>query len=405
MRLALLAILVATGCAPAAPTPPPDPEPEPAAPTLPWSGTTAQFADELATLDAQVASLDALAASQPGWTHLQAAAGLHLQRARLSGDWDDYDAAQAQIDVASARAKAPAGPHAVRIALNYSLHRFGSIAADIARLEGRMPRSDAHRSQEAVLRGSLAMSQGDYAAAERELEQAFAIRATPNGLSTLAVLRWQLGDYDTAEGLFIEAGRRYHGVSQEPRAWFHLHLGLMDLDRGLHEDALAHYRDAERELAGSWLVDEHIAEVLTNLGQIDAARALYLDVIERTDGAPEFLDALAGLEADAGNTDRATSLRARALVRWEELLARYPEAAAGHALGHFLETGQHERALAIATSNAAVRPDGEAGTLLAEALLGAGQIEAAQARIDAVIASPYDHPDVHALAARIAQAR
>lgn len=402
MRLVLVLALALTACTTEpAPAPEPAVEPPPEPLVLPWSGTSATWADEMAAIDAQVTSMERLAAEQPGWTHLERAAGLRLQRARLSGDWNDYTAAEALITTAFSRATDPGGPHATRAALNYSVHRFDRVPDDLDALTGRMPRTESRRAQEAVLRGALALTQGDYDGAESELEAAFGLHPTNKGLSTLAVFRWQVGEFDAAEALFIEAAGHDHGVSQEPRAWTHLNLGLLDLDRSRFADALAHYRDAERELSGYWLVDEHIAEALMELGRIDEARALYEDVIGRTGGAPEFLDALAGLEEDAGNLERAQELRADARTAWEDLLARFPAAAAGHAIDHFLETHAHDRALEIATLNHAARPDGPAGLALAEAQLAAGQLDAARATLAAVVASRYDSPAVTELAERL----
>jgi tetratricopeptide (TPR) repeat protein len=365
---------------------------------VPWSGAHADYSDEAAALSQQVDALRARVEGAPEvWIYRQQLAGALLTRARLTGDWDDYERADAELDAALAQPLA--APWSTLASLNYSMHRFDALPELIDRIAGGFPASDHRVADVSQRRGNLALVQGRYEEAGDELGRARDLHATPGSLSSLAVYHWRVGDFVGAEELFVAAAGAYHAPPAEPRAWVHLNLGLLDLDRGRWPEALAHYRDAERELSGYWLVDEHVAEALVLLGETDEAEALYRDVIARTD-APEFMDALSGLLAADGRAEEAASWLAAARERWETALVRFPEAAYGHALSHYLDAGDlPERALELAAANHALRPDGESKVLLARALLALDRADEALPLLEEALASPYESAALHAVAA------
>ena len=397
-----------TAAEPAArePTPGPDkpdkpdkpaPKPRPVATPAP----TKQHADELARIDQEIAATTQRAEAHPqGWLVLERIAGLHLGRARLSGDYDDYAKAEAALERAFTVAGKDAGPHLTRIALNFTLHRLDRVAADLERVEKYAIKTPAERRALRELGAELAFQQGRYADARAGFEAALAAEPEDvTNLARMALLRWKTGDFAGAEDLYGQAlGKRVEG---EPAAWLHLQLGLMDLERGRHDEALAHYRDAAALLAGYWLLDEHIAEILTLQGQTDAALALYADIIARTDN-PEFMDAVAGIHRAAGRTEAAAPLIARADAIYEAQLLRFPEAAYGHALEHFLEFGADpKRAVTLAEANHRTRPNAEAKISLARAYLQAGRKDDARKAIDEALATPWNTADLHAVAAEV----
>jgi len=374
----------------------PEPEPRPVAAPAP----TKQHADELARIDQEIAATTQRAEAHPqGWLVLERIAGLHLGRARLSGDYDDYAKAEAALERAFTVAGKDAGPHLTRIALNFTLHRLDRVAADLERVEKYAIKTPAERRALRELGAELAFQQGRYADARAGFEAALAAEPEDvTNLARMALLRWKTGDFAGAEDLYGQAlGKRVEG---EPAAWLHLQLGLMDLERGRHDEALAHYRDAAALLAGYWLLDEHIAEILTLQGQTDAALALYADIIARTDN-PEFMDAVAGIHRAAGRTEAAAPLIARADAIYEAQLLRFPEAAYGHALEHFLEFGDPKRAVTLAEANHRTRPNAEAKISLARAYLQAGRKDDARKAIDEALATPWNTADLHAVAAEV----
>jgi len=232
-------------------------------------------------------------------------------------------------------------------------------------------------------------------------EAALAADRSLTNLARLAQYRWKTGDFEAAEALYRDALALLRGQPGEEAAWLNLMLGLMDLDRGRHDDALAHYHDAAAALRGYWLVDEHIAEILTLQGKTDEALTLYSDIIARTNN-PEFMDAAAAIHQQAGRAAEAQALVARARAIYEAQLARYPEAAYGHALGHFLDFGDDPvRTVALAEANHRTRPNAEAKISLARAYLATSRIEPARTIIEEALATPWNTADLHATAAEI----
>jgi thioredoxin-like negative regulator of GroEL len=242
---------------------------------------------------------------------------------------------------------------------------------------------------------------GNYEEARQLLEEAAELEQSLGNLSTLALWHWKTGDLETAEALYDAAEETYRGRSTEPRAWLDLQRGLLDLDRGRYREALVHYRDADRDLPGWYLVDEHIAEVVRLLGDREEARSIYLRVVAST-GNPEFMDALADMAKEDGDQAGERAWTRRAREAYEAQLLRFPEAASGHALEHFLDSGERpDRALNIARQNHVNRPNGEAKTLLARAALAAGELGEAQAAVEDALASAWRTADLHAVAADV----
>jgi tetratricopeptide (TPR) repeat protein len=400
---------------PASALPPPQTEPEakkadtkaPAPPKTPKAPTIPTYDGELATMDKTIASTLARAEKVPkSYLVLEQAAGMHLSRARLSGDWNDYARAEEILEKAFT-VREGIGPYAARARFNYTMHRLDRIDADLAKLEKRPAElvADGEEAGLVTLRGEIAFQRGDYDTAEKRYDEALKLDPDNAGaLTAKATFLWKTGAFDEAEALYDRVEAAYHGKSAEPRAWYRLMHGLLDLDRGRYDEALAHYREAEAQLSGWWLVDEHVAEILTLTGKTEEAKALYLDVIERT-GNPEFLDAMAGILKEEGKTDEAAEYVKKARAVYEEQLAKYPEAAYGHALGHFLETGDDPaRALDLAEKNYALRGNGDAATKLAEAHLLAGDAKAAGKLVDKTLKTRWKSADLHVTAASVYEA-
>lgn len=361
-----------------------------------------QHADELAAIDQKLAGLLARADADPkGWITREQAADLYLTRARLSGSYDDYAHAEAQVDRAFAIAGDGLGPFFTRVRLDFTLHRLDRVAADLERIEGWAVLTPADRAALVVARADLAFQRGRYDEARTGFEAALAAREDVTNLARLALYRWKTGEFLAAEDLYHRALALLGAGSGEPGAWLHLQLGLMDLECGRWDDALAHYHDGTGELGGYWLIDEHIAEIQTLRGETDAALAAYADIVART-GNPEFMDAIAAIHRAAGRPDAARPWIERAGKIYAAQLERFPEAAYGHALAHYLEFGEDPaRTLEIAEANHRVRPNAEAKISLARANLGAGRIDAARERIDEARRTPWKTAEMFAVAAEV----
>ena len=292
------------------------------------------------------------------------------------------------------------GPRLTRAGLNYSLHRFDSIASDISVLENRLLLSDIQQANIVGLKADVAFYQGNYQEAFEGYQKALALTRDSTNLFRLAVYYWYTGNFDLAEKFLDEAATEANDLSPRLTAFFHLHKGLFDLDRGRYDDALIHYEAANAAFGGWWLIAEHIAEIYVLQGRLKEAKAIYKDVITKT-GNPEFTDALAGIVS----SEEASQLMEKARDAYERQLSQFPEASYGHALGHYLEYGDSSaKALKLAKANYTLRPYGESEILLAQAYLQAGQGEKAQTLIEGTLASVWESAELHATAALIFEA-
>jgi hypothetical protein len=126
-------------------------------------------------------------------------------------------------------------------------------------------------------------------------------------------------------------------------------------------------------------------------------------LVARTNN-PEFMDALAEVLVAAGDEAGAKTWIGKARAAYEAKMQRFPEAAYGHAVEHYLAFGTPAEALDLAEKNHALRPNTEAKILLARARLGAGDIAGARAAIEAALATPVRTAELHAVASAIHRA-
>lgn len=366
------------------------------------AGETRSFADELADQEKRIASAIKRAEAQPtSYTAADSVAGHYLARARLTGDYADYAKAEEWIANSFAvETKKEFGPFMTRASLNFTLHRLDRVDADFAKAQ-IAPANNVAKAGHRLFAANLALQRGQYKECEQLLEESLKLHESVSNLAAKAYFELGTGNVEESEAYYQRAIKAYHGSTREPIAWLHLQLGLSDLGRGRWEDALAHYRDAEKKLSGWYLVDEHVAEVLYLLGKKDESKALYLDIIERTNN-PEFMDAMAGIAIEEGRQAEADEYIARAEKRYEELMAMYPEAAYGHALDHYLEFGKDNAfTVDLAEKNHKLRPNAEAKMRLAQAYLKADRVSDAKRVILEALATPWTTADLHVAAAEV----
>lgn len=359
------------------------------------------YSAELKQLDTDIRGIGKLIESAPAnrLNHERMAAS-RMQRARLTGSYDDYALAEASLKTVFQKDPG-ASSLRLRAKLHYSLHRLPEARTDFEAAKPTSKRTPGGVASLEAFEANLAMQAGDSKKAAKHFDASLASKRTTSNLASVAVYRWKTGDFDQAEALFREALKSYHGKPMEPRAWLHLNLGLLDLDRGRYDDALAHYREAETFLKGYWLIDEHIAEILTLQGKTEEAKVLYLDILERTSN-PEFMDAMAGILFEEGKDEDAKAYVTKARKRYEEQTAKYPEAAYGHALGHYIEFGEDAAfVLELAKKNYALRPNLEAAVMLAEAQLKAGDPKAAAKALAPTLKSDFKSAELYATAAEV----
>jgi len=318
---------------------------------------------------------------------------LLLDRAQLTGSYDDYARADAVVEAEFAKSAATAnGPHASAFAVDMALHRYASAKGHLAFV-----------NPSAGPQAQLDFALGNYEAAGEVFER-MAKSERPIYVARLAIYRWKVGDLDGADALLAQAAEDYHGRFHRPDAWYQLHRGIMDLERDQLHDAMAHYIAAKDELDGYWLIDEHMAEIHLLQGHLDKARSMYEDLVERT-GNPEFMDRLAETLEQQGHDAEAEAMVAKARAAYEERLERFPEATWGHAIDHWLAWGDPAEALEMARKNAANRPNGDAKLALVQALMKAGELGEARTLMKEIQASPFAVPEVAAVAEELKKAK
>jgi thioredoxin-like negative regulator of GroEL len=351
---------------------------------------------EAATLDAAIDDAVRLIDKQPDNTLIALeTVSLYTERARLTGNYDDYRKAQSLLDAATARGNKASFPCLAHAKLHYTLHRLqaASAALDACPIM-------ADPVEIAGLRGDIAF----YSARYQEAEEVY--RALVNQVGTtpqyfrLAMLRNKMGSPGEAAALLEAAEKRYHGGSATMKAWFKVQRGLIEWERGQIDQALVLYAFASDELEGWWLIDEQIAEAKRLKGDTAAAKALYESIIRRS-GLPEHMDELARLLREGATPASATEWIKRAETLYRARLKLFPEASVGHAVDHFLQFGTPAEALALARRNAELRPYGDAQIALAAALFRAGQAGTAAECIARVEASGWNTAQLHAIAAQI----
>lgn len=316
--------------------------------------------------------------------------GLYTERARLTGNYDDYGRAEDLVERLRARFGATDAICMARAKLHYTLHRI-AMAKQV--LDG-CPRL-AGTAEDLAMRADIAFYSGRYK------DAGIIYRALVNQVGTtptyiqLALYSAKTGAPGEAMAFMEAAEARYHGASPIQESWFALQRGLIELDRGRYDEARALFALAEERLPGYWLNEEHFAEATRLKGDTAAAKQIYERVVEKT-GAPEYLDALGVIEAEAGNGPAAKRLLGRAEAIYTERAKRFPEAIAGHALEHYLKDApQPVEALSLAEANFKTRPYGDAAIALAKAYLLNTRPKESQRLLEREIAQGWDTAEAY----------
>lgn len=368
------------------------------------SGPPRTYSEAMTRSKLAVANAGAAARAKPDqWLMHEIHASELMARAQLSGSYEDYAAAGEALDAAFGVAVKGSGPHLMRAALDFSMHRLAGAEAQLTAIDRyAVPPDPGDRAEITAVRGDIAFYRGDYDAAWALYDQADAL-VPGSTLFRRAIFAARTGDFDGADAYFAQAERAYRSPTPQTRGYMALQRGILDLDRGRLDDAMVHFREADRLFPGRWLIEEHIAEVLNLQGKTAEAEKLYRAIVKRT-GHPEFIDALAGIAQARGDTAEAARLYDRSAAIWDKRLKLFPEATYGHAIDHCTARRDWPCALRLAEANHEARPFGEAKIKLAAALLANGRTEEARAMIEQVLASRWRTSDLHSTAADIYQA-
>ncbi|MDQ6610960.1 MAG: tetratricopeptide repeat protein [Gemmatimonadota bacterium] len=220
---------------------------------------------ELAMRDEQIAvwkkALDSDPVSAIAMTQL---AALHMQRARESGNYQDYITAEAYARKSLSKRTQRNGPAAVTlVSILLAQHRF-TDARDIAKeLVDRESDIPQYRS----LLGEVSIEVGDYATASIMFDSVWTERAHLSNAPRLA--RWlELNNHvPEARRMLIEArddAMARMDVAKEQKAWFDLRLGDLELRS-------EHLRAAEKAFRAGLDIEPADPRLMSAMARLSAA--------------------------------------------------------------------------------------------------------------------------------------
>ena len=288
---------------------------------------------------------------------------LVLLRGHVLGCIADYERAEARAEQLTHDSPTDGVAFLARARARATFHRFTDALGDLddaLRLGADPADVDAERA-------AIFQAVGRYDEAFTIFRNAVERRADFASLAALASLCADRGDVATAEHFFHESRDHYRGVSPFPVAQLDFRRALMWLAQGDLPRARSWLGAAHRRLPDYAPAQGHLAEVEAALGETDSAIAR-LRPLTITSDDPDYAAQLARILSEVGRVEEAREWRARAAARYDELLARHPEAFADHAAEFWLQAGADpHRALSLATRNLEVRRTPRAHELLSRA--------------------------------------
>ena len=344
------------------------------------SATTAER--EVRTAD--VAFFEARAERDPeSATDRTRLASLYMQRARESGDDQDYVRAEQTARASlSLRTQRNGSAYVVLASALLAQHRFVEARDAARRLVADEPEVDAYRA----LLAETCLELGDYAAAGEAFDA-----ISRSGRRSLAVAprlaRWAeiRGDTTAAREIMRDAVRASGTMRDMPReqaAWFHLRLADLYLRQGRD-------RGAERELREGLVINPADHRLLAAMARLAAARQDWGEAIRWGDSAiavtldPATLGVVSDAHAALGDTAKAAEYVAAMEVAVGQQTGTYHRGWSLFLLDHGRRVPE---VLAAAQSELAGRRDIYGYDLLAWALYKSGRAREARAPMAAALA-------------------
>ena len=375
---------------------PPEPSAAPIAPPPPPSTGPE---DPVAHLDGLIAFYSGRgAAGTATWLDWEFVAIYSMDRARMTGDYTDWQRAESALTSAFEAGGNGFGPYLTRANFNSSMHRIDRVEADLDSASHAILLSSADRGAILSMRADARYYGGRYDEARTLYEeQLVANRRSPDALGTMAQLEWHTGHFDTAESLLDEAMGR---TNADPvmGAWVLSLRATLERDRNRLDAGLAAIARAHALRPNDPHLDELAAELHELGGDDDQALHDFRAVAART-SSPQSIDGAARILRARGDTIEADELVRVARQSYDAQIALFPEAAYGHAIDHWLrlEPDDVDRMITIAEGNAEARPYGETRVKLAMAYVLADRIADARAVLDAVLATEWSTFELHAV--------
>jgi hypothetical protein len=329
-------------------------------PQLPASKTTTAGDIYLQNLEGQIESLQRRIEFRADEKWIVRLALLRYHRFQIIGDIKDAEAARGLL----ARAwHSSAGP---RLGAAYARVLIGFHEFEEADSVLRMAESAGGQETEIMeLRSSLARVRGESVVENigpDTIDESFA----PLALVTLAADLAANGKPAAATRALKAAQDRYSDTSPYTLSWIHVQQGIIFLQYRDYSSARLFFAAAVQRFPGYTLAAEHLAETELALENFESAARLYREVVARS-GHPEFYHQLAKAERFLGNGDDANRYDSLAASGYEELVGEHPRMWADHAARYYIDIGERDAAVALASLNLEQRGDRRAEELLATA--------------------------------------
>jgi tetratricopeptide (TPR) repeat protein len=319
----------------------------------------------LLNLDAQIDALDAEVSD--GGTAIQTRAvlvELIALRGLIIGRIADYERAAAIAEQLVSDAPTDAQAWVARARTRSGFHRFSDALADLDRAAQLSVDADTVNAE----RAAIFQAVGRYDDAWTLRAKAEARRTSFEHVAALVGLHAERGELELAERVYAESRSRYRGVSPFPLALLEFQLGLMWMNDGRLDRARRFFERAHRLVPGYAPAEGHLAEVEAELGDVDSALARLFWLAGLSDD-PDYAAQLARILGESGRDLESDGWRRLAAARYDDLIARHPEAFADHAAEFWLAAGRDpSKAVRLAQKNLEVRNTPRARALLAQAV-------------------------------------
>jgi len=344
-------------------------------------------------------------ARSDSWIHLERLAAVYLERAQLTGNFDDYVAAHEAIDQAFKLAESGAGPFLTSSRLNFTTHRLPQALEDLTALENAILVDKRTRKHIEGMRADIHFQQGGYATAHKLYRAIEEEQQSVESAVRLAFNYAAQGQKEPADAWLDTADTRAAMADKHLRGWLKLQHGILDLHRGKLDEARAHYEQGLEIFPNYWLIEEHIAEIDALQGNVDIAESSYRELIERTN-SPLFMIALSEILQNGSTLDQeeAATWIEKAENAYNLRLEQLPEVVTGHALDFFIDTAEPAFTVTLAENNYSLRPNGEAAVQLIQSYLNMGKTEKAMPILDRTLQSGYSSADLHLAASNLYEA-
>jgi len=340
------------------------------------------------------------------WVHLERLAAVYLERAQLTGNFNDYVAAHDAIDQAFELAESGSGPFLTSSRLNFTTHRLPQALEDLTALENAILVNERTQQHVKGMRADIHFQQGEYAAAHELYRKLENEQQSVESAVRLAFYFAAKAQKVSADAWLDTANARAKMADEHLRGWLKLQHGILDLHRGNLDEARAHYEEGLAIFPNYWLIEEHIAEIDALQGNENTAERSYRDLIDRTN-SPLFMIALAEIldsRPTSDQQDEAADWIDKAENAYKVQLEKLPEVVAGHALDFFIDTAEPEFTVSLAQRNYSLRPNGEAAVQLIQSYLKTDDTKKAKPILDQTFQSGYNSADLHEAASKLYEA-